>query len=110
MYFAKDYTFKSDVYSLSIIFWELVTWCLMGSYVKPFSDQSFATPLQIYIQVAKFGLRPKLAAQFPPPFAELVSKGWDGDPEKRPNLESVLASILTIKKAFEQEIARKTRG
>eukprot|EP01124_Arcella_intermedia_P014365 TRINITY_DN2078_c1_g1_i2.p1 TRINITY_DN2078_c1_g1~~TRINITY_DN2078_c1_g1_i2.p1 ORF type:complete len:677 (+),score=132.36 TRINITY_DN2078_c1_g1_i2:27-2057(+) len=37
IYFGNKYTYKSDIYSLSIILWEIVTKVVKGTYVPPYS-------------------------------------------------------------------------
>jgi len=53
--YAKNvYTFKADIYSLGVVFWELFTRLLKGKYEQPFSEYPFIQiDFQIIIQVAK---------------------------------------------------------
>jgi serine/threonine protein kinase len=38
VFHGQSYTPKSDIYSLGVIFWELVNRCLKGRYEAPFSE------------------------------------------------------------------------
>lgn len=83
--------------------------CITGQYRKPYSEhKTFKFDFQIMIQTAKNGLRPAIHSSCPPPFAELMQRSWDADPDKRPTMAEVLAKLQTIKDLFEKERAART--
>ena len=109
-YNGNIYTTKSDVYSFAIILWELVTRCITGSYVKPYSEyKNLKWEFQIMIQTAKNGLRPSIHSSCPSPFADLIQRCWQQDPDKRPSFTEILATLYDIKKLFESEQSRRSQ-
>src|SRR5437763_8137828 len=71
----KQYTKKSDIYSLGMIMWEFTT----GK--KPFYDRSHDQHLMIDILK---GERPQITNDTPEFYAKLMKKCWDHNPENRP--------------------------
>jgi len=66
IYFGKAFSPKSDIYSMGVIFWELVVRCIKGSYEQPYSEfPNLMFPFQIIIQTAKNNLRPSLPEKLP---------------------------------------------
>ncbi|CAB4435997.1 unnamed protein product [Rhizophagus irregularis] len=72
----KPYTKKSEVYSLSMIMWELT------SNEPPFSDHPHDKYLAI--QIVK-GQRPDITKETPNFYAKFMEQCWDPDPSKRPD-------------------------
>jgi hypothetical protein len=69
-YFAQPFDYKSDVYSLAVILWELANRALKGKYEAPFSEyKNLTMDFQIIIQVA-----PVAAAPAVEPTAAAVDK------------------------------------
>jgi hypothetical protein len=87
--------------------WELVTRCITGSYMKPYSEHKNLKDFQIVIQTAKKGLRPIIHSACPPPFADLMRRCWDQNPDKRPQFQDILNQLNVIRQIFEQERAKK---
>ncbi|RGB31962.1 kinase-like domain-containing protein [Rhizophagus diaphanus] len=81
--FSKSTT-SSDVYSMSMIMWEITAGC------KPFSNLKH--DVQFALKVID-GVRPKITDDTPECFANLMKRCWDADPVKRP-------SITEIRKTF----------
>lgn len=94
VYFGEHYSFKSDVYSLAIILWELIAKVITGSYHRPYGEYTFICyDFQIIIQVAKNGTRPTIPKSCPTLLQELVERLWNIDADSRPD-SSLLFDIL----------------
>jgi serine/threonine protein kinase len=55
VYFGDKYSSKSDIYSMGVVMWELLSRTVRGIYSHPFSDQRslISFEFQIVIEVAK---------------------------------------------------------
>ncbi|EME32614.1 Probable serine/threonine-protein kinase [Galdieria sulphuraria] len=109
--FGETYRSYSDVYSFSILLWEIFT----GR--QPFSGLK---PIQMMFQVSE-GKRPPLVVQgeefcespenldsipdaqllVPRSIAKLIQRGWNTEPEKRPAFEDILLEL----EQFQAEIS-----
>jgi hypothetical protein len=76
----------SDIYSLSMIMWELTTGC------KPFANVEHDHSL-IYKIVD--GIRPEITEDTPQCYADLMKRCWDPDPKKRPSISEFYGEIST---------------
>jgi serine/threonine protein kinase len=74
----------SDVYSMSMIMWELTTGC------KPFNNIEHNVDL-IYKIID--GKRPKITEDTPEDFSNLMKKCWNSDPSERPSAKKVCKSL-----------------
>jgi len=94
VYNGGIFTAASDIYSLSIIIWEIVNRLLKHKYDQPYSEHKHLTfDFQIIIQAAKEDLRPTIPSSCPPIFKELITQTWDKAQKARPSLEQVVASL-----------------
>ncbi|ELP89512.1 serine/threonine protein kinase HT1, putative [Entamoeba invadens IP1] len=73
---GKKCSFKSDVYSLSFVIWEIFT------QKRPFGDIQFMAG--IYSEVTSGG-RPPLSCVSNEKIKNLCEEGWDENPHMRPN-------------------------
>jgi serine/threonine protein kinase len=73
-------TEKVDVYSLSMMMWEMVTGKL------PWEGSNFQ---EVRNAVANLGKRPPLPAELPDRISQLMTECWDPVPEKRPSAGEV---------------------
>ena len=73
---GKKYTEKVDIYSLAIIFWELVTSRI------PFAAMGL-NGIQASVAVVTQRKRPRIDNKFPKPWKNLIEKCWAHDPNKR---------------------------
>ncbi len=79
----QPYTFKADVYSLSVSLWEAVADC------RPY----LAIPeCDVYNSVNN-GYREPMPNECPPRLAHLISWGWDQSPQKRPTALQFLTEL-----------------
>ncbi|POG66833.1 kinase-like domain-containing protein [Rhizophagus irregularis DAOM 181602=DAOM 197198] len=78
---GQKYTKSSDIYSFSMIMWELMT----GR--RPFWDRSHDT--ELIIEICD-GLRPPIVTNAPEGYIELMQKCWHSDPNERQSASDVL--------------------
>ncbi|EGG20032.1 SMAD/FHA domain-containing protein [Cavenderia fasciculata] len=90
---SVKYSIKSDIYSFSIVLWELIERCLKGSYQTPFSDIKLDYDFQIIHQTSKFNKRPLLDDKIPQGLVKLLKSCWDSDPQQRPDTERIIAIL-----------------
>lgn len=94
VYFGELYSSQSDVFSLSIIIWEMLVKCLTGSYQRPYDDFHVSgVEFQIIIQTAKKNLRPTIPDSCPEPLREFLNHCWHGDAKVRFDSERALADL-----------------
>ncbi|CAH0488579.1 unnamed protein product [Peronospora farinosa] len=79
---------KLDIYSLSLVLWTL------RARVKPFRMYSKS---KVYAMVPK-GVRPsvKKMSDYPQQMQDLIVRGWDNDPKKRPTATEMVDEIKCI--------------
>ncbi|CAN0093707.1 unnamed protein product [Sphacelaria rigidula] len=83
------YNEKVDVYSFSIVLWEL---CALQ---KPFVGMSVEDH---YREVTMRGVRPPVDPRWPTPLTNLLEACWHPDPDVRPSINEArdqLAEIIT---------------
>ncbi|RIA91439.1 kinase-like domain-containing protein [Glomus cerebriforme] len=80
----KPYTKQSEVYSMSMIMWELT------SNESPFSDKRHDKELAFAILN---GLRPKIIEGTPDFYANIMKQCWNSDPSQRPD-SSILPKLF----------------
>ncbi|GAM24730.1 hypothetical protein SAMD00019534_079050 [Acytostelium subglobosum LB1] len=98
LFFSKKYSTKSDVYSYSIVLWELIQRCINGSYQVPFSHLKLDYDFQIIHHTAKYNKRPLVdETKVPLPIQQLLKQCWDADPQNRPDLDTVIKSLESFK-------------
>lgn len=77
----KPYTEKADVFSYSIILWEI------ASREPPYRN---ITGTKVSEGVLYNDLRPNIPKKTPEPFAKLMKKCWDSDPQRRPGFKEII--------------------
>lgn len=100
LYRGEKYTAASDMYSLSIIMWELITRCIAGQYTKPYVELSKAAAFAVIIKVAKQGLRPTMPETVPRQLKHLLFQTWDSDPVNRPTARSMSAKLRELRREY----------
>jgi len=78
------YTEKADIYSLAIVFWELIT------RENPYEDLD---PFQVVLAVGTQKMRPIIPAYCPFDFAELIRELWKEDFNIRPSADQVVEKL-----------------
>jgi len=107
------YTDKSDVYSMGIVFWEVVKRCVDSVYSKPWFSEfpSLGGPgMEVMIILkAQQGVRPSLKVSelsapepgsVPPPIQEFYRRSVLQERDSRPNAKEFLAAIEELEKEY----------
>ncbi|GMN46751.1 hypothetical protein TIFTF001_015927 [Ficus carica] len=84
---GKPYNRRCDVYSFGICLWEIYC-CDM-----PYPDLSFA---DISSAVVRQNLRPEIPRCCPTSLANIMRKCWDGNADKRPEMDEVVRLLEAI--------------
>jgi len=86
---CKEYTCKTDIFSLAICLWEL--WYGRPVYSKPFNHGPAAL-----LKFVTNGQRPccSLENAMPQVLQTLLSACWDLDPDKRPEAKQIALDIF----------------
>ncbi|KAH3758060.1 serine/threonineprotein kinase [Pelomyxa schiedti] len=80
------HTDKSDIFSFSILLWEMVTRCIKGEYVRPYSEYTMIqVEFQILVQVAQKGIRPTIPSSCPHAMSSIIQHCWSASPYMRPS-------------------------
>ena len=107
VYNGGTFTAASDLYSLGVIFWEIVNRVIKGKYEQPYSEyKHLSFDFQIIIQAAKEDLRPTIPPQCPVPFQELITRCLHKSQKGRPRLEAIIQALNAIEtdyKAHKEE-------
>lgn len=83
----STYTQASDIYSLGLVFWEIVGGDL------PFGAFRDQHALRTKIML---GARPKMPRDCPEPFAKLIRSMWQSDPARRPSATDVVEKVARL--------------
>ncbi|CAG8719781.1 8875_t:CDS:10, partial [Cetraspora pellucida] len=83
----KQYSFRSDIYSLGMIMWELTS----GS--RPFYDKGYDVHLMLDICNERLPLRPNVTEDTPRCWSILMQKCWQSDPLKRPTINEIFDEV-----------------
>src|SRR6266498_639656 len=89
----KVYTTASDIYSFSMIMWELITGRM------PFWDQN--NDIELIIKICK-DFRPPIIENTPKGYIELMQECWDSNPNKRPTTFYILEKLFNIMSVEEE--------
>jgi mitogen-activated protein kinase kinase kinase 9 len=90
---GQNYSEKADVYSFGIILWEIAT------RKPPFKDLS---GVQVSQEVVKNHLRPAVTKRCPEPFAKLMQRCWDREPDSRPGFFEIILELEAFLKFIEK--------
>lgn len=86
---TSSYLESGDVFSWSIIFWEIL------ARTPPYSQQ-YSNPYQILWRVKQEGTRPNELENCPDIIWNLITICWDTDPKKRPSMREVAEEMEII--------------
>jgi len=100
---GQKYTDKADVFSLSIIVWELLVRTIKGTYERPYSDKPYTADFQVLFNVATKGVRPTFPDNTPSRLETLLKQCWEEDVSKRKNVDQFVAGFNMIRSNYLQE-------
>ncbi|RHZ48714.1 hypothetical protein Glove_543g22 [Diversispora epigaea] len=92
---GEIYTKKSDIYSLGIIMWEVIT----GE--TPFDE--YEHNLELTIDIIK-GCRPKIYEYIPQKYVTLMKQCWDANPDNRPDANIASEKMRIISHSLYNEM------
>lgn len=105
VYFGEQFSTKSDVYSIGIVFWELVTRCILGHYERPYGEfKNLHFDFQIIIQTAKKGLRPTIPETTPEGWKTLIKDCFDPTSANRPSCAEILTRLDELYKQWQENL------
>jgi len=113
VYLGNPYTAKSDIYSLGIVFWELLCRNVKGKYERPYAEhKNLVAGFQVILKVARQGLRPAIPPDAPPKFVDTIVQCWTAEPYKRPTTELLIRMIEAQQKELpgEERVATAKRS
>ncbi|EXX51081.1 Skm1p [Rhizophagus irregularis DAOM 197198w] len=84
---GKEPTFKSDIYSIAMLMWEI------SSGQPPFINYEHNYDLAMKIVN---GIRPKIVPGTPLEYKNLMKQCWDADPSKRPVIKTLRNKIRNL--------------
>lgn len=92
---TSSYLESGDVFSWSIIFWEIL------ARRQPYSQQ-YSNPYQILWRVKQAGVRPTEFEDCPPIIWNLITSSWHKDPKTRPSMREVADKMELISSLTER--------
>ena len=97
---GKEYTFKSDIYSIGMLMWEI------SSGRPPFANHKH--DYDLVLNIVK-GIRPKIIPGTPLKYKTLMEQCQDADPEKRPDIWTLYNKIKEIGQIYYQDTLIKNK-
>ena len=89
---GKEYTFKSDIYSIAMLMWEI------SSGKPPFNN--YEHNLDLAMNIIN-GIRPKIVPGTPLEYENLMKQCWDADPLKRPDVYTLTLKMHEINSYYQ---------
>src|SRR5438034_387662 len=97
---GKETTFKSDIYSIAMLMWEI------SSGQPPFINYEHDYDLAMNIIN---GIRPKIVSGTPLEYKNLMKQCWDADPLKRPNINTLFKKIRKLNLHYQNKSNESTQ-
>jgi serine/threonine protein kinase len=98
---GKGYTFKSVIYSIAILMWEISSGQL--PFINYEHDYRLATNIIN-------GIRPKIVPETPLEYKNLMEQCWDVDPSKRPDIQVLWKKMEEIKLLYQNTTTNKDKN
>eukprot|EP01133_Synstelium_polycarpum_P005691 gene5691-6575_t len=99
---GKEYSEKSDVYSLGVVFWELIFALINGRYLHPYGEYKKMNEFQIMLYTSNHGLRPTIPTNSPKCIRDLITRCWDKDLEQRPTCIEAIDILAECEREYTQ--------
>lgn len=100
VYNGETFTAASDIFSVGVIIWEIITRIVSGKYCRPYSEfKELQFDFQIIVQTSR-GKRCTIHPKTPPGFVSLISRCWHAEALKRPTSSEVIAEIHALQQLF----------
>jgi len=99
---GTPHSFKSDIFSVGIVLWELMFVLMEGKYEAPYSEFGLHIDFQIIVQ-SSLGVRPNMPKGAPRMLVELYLRCVEKRPDDRPNALEVLECVNEMKKLYEAD-------
>ncbi|CAB4388466.1 unnamed protein product [Rhizophagus irregularis] len=80
---------KSDIYSIGVLFWEI------SSGQPPFYSKGEQYDIDLALEISQ-GLREEPVPDTPEDLVEIYTECWNGEPDKRPNINQVVERLKEI--------------
>eukprot|EP01096_Ripella_sp_DP13-Kostka_P011867 TRINITY_DN4879_c0_g2_i2.p1 TRINITY_DN4879_c0_g2~~TRINITY_DN4879_c0_g2_i2.p1 ORF type:complete len:599 (+),score=237.74 TRINITY_DN4879_c0_g2_i2:394-2190(+) len=100
VYFGEKYTEKSDVFSFSVVLWELVTRTLRKEYIRPYTEFNYKIDFQVIIGSAKKGNRPTIDDRCPEVLSSIMKTCWGRQPADRPTAPELLQQLIQVREQY----------
>ncbi|CAB4442409.1 unnamed protein product [Rhizophagus irregularis] len=91
---GKEQTFKSDIYSIGMLMWEV------SSGQPPFINYEHDYDLAMNIVN---GIRPKIVSGTPLEYKNLMKQCWDADPSKRPDIVTLQEKMVEVNLSYQSK-------
>ena len=102
IYFGEPFTPLSDVYSIGIIFWELIVKLITGHYQRPFAEYpAVSFGFQVVIMASRKGVRPTIPS-CPRTMQQLLISMWNSSPKNRPSCKDLLMLLDHIEQEYSE--------
>ncbi|RHZ80414.1 hypothetical protein Glove_136g70 [Diversispora epigaea] len=92
------YTIKSDIYSVGILMWEVIT----GE--TPFDD--YEHDLELAVDIVN-GCRPKIYEHIPHEYVTLMTQCWDANPDNRPDAYAIYMKMNSLIKSLYNDLDKQ---
>ncbi|EGC36308.1 hypothetical protein DICPUDRAFT_91861 [Dictyostelium purpureum] len=102
---GKEYSQKSDLYSLGTVFWEMVYTVINQRYLHPYAEYKKLNEFQIMLSTANNDLRPTLPPTTPTSIRALIQSCWEKDLSKRPIASEAFDTLEIIQKEYQSNQA-----
>jgi len=103
LFSMNSYTAASDIYSMGIVFWEMVTRVLTGKYKEPYAEFDLpkgSNSLLVLMYQVGSGRRPSVPNGTPYLLAELLNEVMRGEPTGRPSLQDFRSRVKESQKEY----------
>jgi len=93
-YFGKPYDYKADVYSITVILWEVL------AFQRHFNDLNAMDHVHYVLQE---GAREMVSNNWPEGIRSILNQGWSADPTNRPSMQDTYTRLSREKEKLRQK-------